>query len=150
MEFQQFNEESARLYKEDDGLYRRLARHFGLSDSAFWILYTLEATSKPVTQAELSGWLMLSKQTINSGLKQLEQDGLIRLSAGPGRKKYLQLTDTGRALAGRTVQPVLDLEERAFLAMTPEEQDSFLRLTRRHLELMLRESEFILNTPQEE
>ena len=34
--------------------------------------------------------------------------------------------------------------------MTQEEQEDFLRLTRLHLELMLRESEAILNTPQEE
>ena len=43
MTFCQFNLESCRLYKEDDGLYHRLAKHFGLSDSAFWIVYTLEA-----------------------------------------------------------------------------------------------------------
>ena len=150
MEFQQFNEEYSRLYKEDDGLYRRLAKHFRLSESAFWILYTLEASQQPLTQAELCGWLYLSKQTINSGLKQLEQEGRIRLSDGPGRKKYLRLSDTGRALAARTVRPVIEIEERAFLSMTQEEQEDFLRLTRLHLELMLRESEAILNTPQEE
>lgn len=150
MEFRQFNEEYSRLYKEDDGLYRRLARHFGLSESAFWILYNLEAIPEPMTQADLSGWLFLSKQTVNSGLKQLEHEGHIRLDVGPGRKKYLQLTDQGRALAGRTVRRVLELEERAFHAMTPEEQEDFLRLTRRHLELMLQESGSILNTSQEE
>lgn len=150
MDFHQFNAEYARLYKEDDGLYRRLARHFGLSESAFWILYSLAASPEPMTQADLSGWLCLSKQTVNSGLKQLEQEGRIRLTGGPGRRKYLRLTEQGRALAEHTVQPVLDLEERAFLAMTPEEQEGFLRLTRRHLELMLRESESILNTSREE
>lgn len=150
MEFQQFNDEYSRLYKEDDGLYRRLAKHFGLSESAFWILYTLEATPGPITQAELCGWLYLSKQTVNSGLKQLENEGHIRLTGGPGRKKYLQLTGTGLALAERTVRQVLEAEERAFHAMTPEEQDRFLYLTRRHLELMLRESEQIFNTSQEE
>ena len=53
MEFRQFNEEYGRLYKEDDSLYRRLARHFGLSESSFWILYSLEASSQPLTQADL-------------------------------------------------------------------------------------------------
>ena len=48
MEFRQFNEEYGRLYKEDDSLYRRLARHFGLSESSFWILYSLEASSQPL------------------------------------------------------------------------------------------------------
>ena len=150
MEFQQFNEEYSRLYKEDDGLYRRLAKHFRLSESAFWILYTLEASQQPLTQAELCGWLYLSKQTINSGLKQLEQEGYIRLTSGPGRKKYLQLTSQGEPLTARTVRPILAAEDRAFLGMTEEERASLLALERKYLELLFRESEPILNLSQEE
>lgn len=150
MTFQQFNLESCRLYKEDDGLYHRLAKHFGLSDSAFWILYTLEAEGHALTQAEMSGYLYLSKQTINSGIKSLEQAGYICLTGGPGRKKYLQLTQTGQTLSARTVRPVLEMEERAFRAMPPEEQAALLALTRRHLELRLREAQQIFDTSQEE
>ena len=104
MTFCQFNLESCRLYKEDDGLYHRLAKHFGLSDSAFWIVYTLEAARRSLTQAEMSGYLNLSKQTINSGIKSLEQAGYIRPTGGPGRKKYLELTQAGQALAERTAE----------------------------------------------
>ncbi|MCI9672223.1 MAG: MarR family transcriptional regulator [Lawsonibacter sp.] len=148
--FSQFNEEACRMHKEEDGLYRRLARHFGLSDSALWILYALEASGAPVTQAELCGYLSLSKQTVNSGLKQLEQEGCIRLTNGPGRKKYLQLTGPGEQLTARTVRPVLTAEERAFLGLAEEERASLLALERKYLSLLLRESEAILNTPQEE
>ena len=148
--FSKFNEESCRMHREEDGLYRRLARHFGLSDSALWILYILEISKTPVTQAELCGYLSLSKQTINSALKQLEQSGHVRLEDGPGRNKYLHLTEAGRALTERTIHPILELEERAFLSLSREEQASLLTLSRRHLELLLRESEFILNTPREE
>lgn len=86
--FSQFNQKACRAHKEEDGLYRRLARHFGLADSALWILYVLEASQGPVTQAELCGYLSLSKQTVNSGLKQLEQEGYIQLTGGPGRKSF--------------------------------------------------------------
>lgn len=147
--FQRFNEDYCRLYKEEDGLYHRLAKHFGLSDSAFWIIYTLEAFRTPVTQTELCGNLSLSKQTVNSSLKQLEQEGHIRLSSGPGRRKYLELTPKGRELAERTARRVLALEERAFRAMTAEEQTGLLALARRHLDLMLQESETLFNTSQE-
>lgn len=150
MTFQQFNLESCRLYKEDDGLYHRLARRFGLSDSAFWIFYSLEAAHRPLTQAEMSGYLNLSKQTINSGLKNLEQAGYICLTGGPGRKKYIQLTQTGQALSKRTVCRVLEMEERAFQAMSPRERTALLSLTRQHLELRRQEAEQIFNTPQEE
>lgn len=148
--FPRFNEESCRLFKEDDSLYRRLARHFGLSESAFWVLYVLEMTRRPITQTDISNRLSLSKQTINSGLKQLEQEGNIRLSSGPGRRKYLQLTPAGQQLAERTVRRVLRLEERAFLGMAEEERASLLALERKHLSLLRQESEQIFQQSQEE
>ncbi|NBI09021.1 HTH domain-containing protein [Colidextribacter sp. OB.20] len=148
--FQQFNEDYSRLYKLEDDLYRRLAKHFGLSESAFWVLYVLEMTRRPITQAEISSYLSLSKQTINSGLKQLEQGGQITLSGGPGRRKYLQLTGRGQNLAERTVRKVLELEERAFRSMSPEEQAHILALMRLHLDLMLQGSSQIFDTSQED
>ena len=150
MDFEQFNEEYNRLYKEEDNLYHRLAKHFGLSDSAFWILYTLESARQPLTQTELRGYLSLSKQTINSALKQLEQEGHLRLSSGSRRNKYIHLTETGQALAGRTVRPVLKLEERAFLGLTEAERAGLLALERKYLLLLLQESEEIFQHSQEE
>ncbi len=148
--FSQFNQEACRLHKEEDGLYHRLARHFGLADSALWILYVLEASHGPVTQAELCGYLSLSKQTVNSGLKQLEQEGYIQLTGGPGRKKFLRLTARGNDLAAHTVRPVLEAEERAFLGLTEAERADLLALERKYLFLLLQESEEIFQHPQEE
>ncbi len=150
MNFTQFNEEYNRLYKEEASLYHRLARHFNLSDSAFWVLYTLEAAQRPLTQTELCSYLSLTKQTIHSALKQLEQDGDIRLFEPPGRRKYLELTPEGQALAARTVRPALQLEELAFLVMAEKDRECLLALHRQRIELLLREAEHLLNIPQEE
>lgn len=148
--FRQFNEEVGRMHKEEDGLYRRLARHFGLADSALWILYTLEESQRPITQAELCGYLSLSKQTVNSGLKQLEQEGHVQLADGPGRKKYICLTARGKGLAAGTVRPILAAEERAFLGLAEEERASLLALEHKYLAALLRESEQIFQPSQEE
>lgn len=148
--FARFNEETCRMHKEEDGLYHRLAKRFGLSDSALWILYALEAFRAPVTQAELCGYLSLSKQTINSGLKQLQLEDCIRLVSGPGRRKYLCLTARGERLTAGTVRQVLAAEERAFFGMTEEERAGLLALEHKYLSLLLRESEQIFNTSQEE
>ena len=75
--FQQFITEVNRTYKEEDDFYRRLARRSGLSDAAFWVLYSIETAPGPVTQTDIGNTLMLSKQTINSALKQLEHSGHI-------------------------------------------------------------------------
>lgn len=148
--FRQFNEEVCRMHKEEDGLYRRLARHFGLSDSALWILYTLEESRRPITQAELCGYLSLSKQTVNSGLKQLEQEGHVQLTDGPGRKKYICLTARGKELTAGTVRLILAAEERAFLGLAEEERASLLALEHKYLAALLRESEQIFQPSQEE
>lgn len=150
MDFEAFNGEYGRLYKEEDNLYHRLAKHFGLSDSAFWIIYTLEAAQSPLSQTEMCSYLALSKQTINSALKQLEREGFIQPFEAPGRRKYLELTSKGRALAEHTARKVLELEKRTFLALSEEERASLLALSRRHLELLVQEAKQILHTPQEE
>lgn len=150
MEFEYFNGEYGRLYKEEDNLYHQLAKHFGLSDSAFWIIYTLESARNPLSQTEMCSCLALSKQTIHSALKQLEREGCIQPFEAPGRRKYLELTPKGRELAARTARPVLAAEKRAFLGLTGEEQASLLALSRRHLELILQESQEIFQQSQEE
>ena len=38
------------IFKENDVIYRRMAAQFGLSDSAFWILYCLRESATPLTQ----------------------------------------------------------------------------------------------------
>lgn len=148
--FQQFITAVNRTYKEEDDVYRRLARRSGLSDAAFWILYTMETVSGPATQADISSMLILSKQTINSAMKQLEREGYIHLTDGPGRKKYLQLTQQGRALSDRAIHPVLEVERRTFLGLTREERAGLLALGQKYLSLLLRESEQVFQQPQEE
>ena len=150
MKFTQFNEEYNRLYKEEDSLYHRLARHFHLSSSAFWVLYTLEAAQKPLTQTELCGLLCFSKQTIHSALKQLEREGSLRLSGGSGRNKNIHLTEAGLDLAARTVRPVLRMEELAFLDMTGEDRERLLTLHRQRMELLLHYAEPLFHSSQEE
>lgn len=148
--FYRFITEINRLYKEEDDIYRRLARRSGLSDAAFWILYAMEMAQRPVTQAEIGPMLILSKQTINSALKRLEQSGQIRLTSGPGRKKYLQLTEQGRALADRAIRPALETERRAFQSLSPEERSGLLDLERRYVALLRQSTKGSFDISQEE
>ena len=54
------------LYKKQDDLYHEYAAHFGLSDTAFWILYSLCETEDTYTQNMLADMWHLPKQSINS------------------------------------------------------------------------------------
>ena len=67
------------LVGEIDATYHELSTKFGLSDSMMRILYTIcdNGTDCPLQKiCRLTG---LSKQTINSALRRLEQEGIVYL-----------------------------------------------------------------------
>ena len=121
------------LYKEQDDLYRAVARGFGLSDCAFWVLYALREADCPVTQSGVCAAVYQPKQTVHSALKKLIGEGFLRLTEGRDRRsKYLVLTERGEALVRRTVDPVMAAETAAMNTMTEAEQAQFLSLCRRY------------------
>lgn len=128
------------LYKENDELYRNAAKVLGLSDCAFWILYSLRECNREVNQSDICSVICAPKQTVNSSLKKLEKDGIIELAEGADRRsKFVRLTQKGTELAVETVDRVLTAELRAFGKMTEEEQKSFLGLLRRYTDLFKQE-----------
>ena len=103
-----------RIYNENTLLYHRLARACGLPDCAFWLLYTLRSEEAPLTQTQLSEQLSLPKQTVNSALKKLVEEGVLRLEAADGnlKNKRVCLTEAGEAFLRRTVDRVFGVERR--------------------------------------
>lgn len=141
--FQEFLTTFNELYSASSGVYHMLAKQFGLSDCAFWILYTIRERKRPFTQAALCAALSLPKQTVNSALKALERDGYLALRSceKSRREKYIELTPAGADFAVRTVDYVFELERRAFLQLAPEERAQLLRLSEKHLFALKREAE---------
>lgn len=123
------------LIKENEDLYRQIARHFGMSECAFWLLYSLREAEVPLSQSELCYTLCQPKQTVNSAMKKLEGDGYIRLlNSRDRRRKEIHLTDKGETLARETVDQVILLENRSLQAFSEEEQALFLQLFHRYTE----------------
>ena len=121
------------IIKENDNLYRGLAKNLGLSECAFWILYVLRADNAVLTQSEICEVLYQAKQTVNSALKNLEAQGSIELLYVCGhRGKQIRLTKQGLALAERTVDKVIAAEHNALLALTDVEQQAFIGLFRKY------------------
>ena len=121
------------LYKEQDDLYRAVARGFGLSDCAFWVLYALREAERPMTQSGVCAAVYQPKQTVHSALKKLIGEGCLRLAEGRDRRsKYLVLMEQGEALVRRTVDPVMAAETAAMDTLTEAERTQFLSLCRRY------------------
>ena len=68
-------------WKENANIYRQMAKQMNLTDMAMWALYTLRVEPGEMTQSRMCEFLHEPKQTINSALKKMEADGLIRCKA---------------------------------------------------------------------
>ncbi len=110
-----------RFYEEIDELYREVVKGTGLSQSAFDILYALyEQDGRRLL--ELGKASFLSKQTLASSVKRLEEQGLVRTEAQSRRYVQVFLTEKGHACIEASVMPVIRAEIRAISTLAPEDQ----------------------------
>ena len=135
-----------RIYNETNQLYHRLARACGLSDCAFWLLYTLREEEGPLTQTQLSEILCLPRQTVNSALKRLVKEGCLRLEAVDGnlKNKQVMLTDRGEELLRSSVDLVFRLEENASARLTGKERTALLSLQKKLMDAFRAETDHFL------
>ena len=130
------------LFKENDEIYRNAAKSIGLPDCAFWILYILREDSltregNTLTQSEICSTMYLPKQTVNSAMKKLENDGYIQLqSTNDRRSKHVSLTPKGLALAEKTVDRIIAKETDALAGLARDEKEAFLRLYQKYNDLL--------------
>lgn len=125
-----------RIYKETNSIYHDIAVKLKLSDSAFDILYAICQLGDGCLQRDISFLSATSKQTINSSIRKLEQQGHIALKPGKGRQMHIFLTDTGKELVKERIFPVIEIENKTFDAMTEEESRELLRLSRKYNEIL--------------
>ncbi len=125
-----------RLYREMDEIYHVYAKRRGISDTAFWLFYSLYGEQISYTQRELCAAWHYPPQTINSALKSLEKQGLIALEPIPGNQKNKQivLTADGRALAEQVISPLILAELQAFQAMPESQRTLLLELTQNYVQ----------------
>lgn len=129
-EVQQFN----RLYKELDDIYHEIALAIGVSDSALAVLYVVCTLGNGCLQKDICREAYVSKQTISSSVRNLEKKGFLYLEKS-GRDKHICLTEKGRQFVEQKIRPVVDMENRAFLEMEPDERAEFIRLSQKYVDL---------------
>ncbi len=95
------------------------------------------------TQAEIYQCNYLNKQTVNSSVKRLRDDGLIRCESGSGREIKFFLTPKGVELVNKKILPFEQAENEIFESMSPQEQSEFLRLINLYLETFRQKADAI-------
>lgn len=125
------------IFKENDEVYRCAAKTLGISDCSLWILYTLRTEQEAITQKEICEAFYYPKQTVNSALKKLENEGYIALTEMKDRRsKKITLTESGKRFAARTADKLIKAELAAMSELTDEEQKSFIELFRKYTGLL--------------
>lgn len=121
-----------RLLKACDTVYHNAAVRMGLSDCAFWILYTLQESGRSYTQSEIGETTSMPKQTVNSALKKLEKEGHVSLRRAEGRTgKVISLTEKGMGFVTESMKPVMEAEVRVCAAIPAEERNMLLSILQR-------------------
>lgn len=118
------------IYKKQDDLYHEYAAHHGLSDMAFWILYSLSTTDETYTQNMLAEMWHFPKQSINSAVSTLVKAGHVRLEqmAVARNSKALKLTESGTEFCSQTILSFCEMEERALLKMNEKDRQQLINL----------------------
>ena len=135
--------EYTHLSGEINSLYHEAAVKMGISDSVMNILYVICENGTQCQQSEISRMTGISRQTINSAIRKLQQDDIVTVRQGQGRNTIVSLTESGQAFAARRIHPLFEIENRIWNEWTPEEQRQYLRLTqmyrdglRRYMDLL--------------
>lgn len=110
---------------------------YGNSDTAFWILYVLHGSEEQMTQTDICNSLYQPRQSTNTALKKLEEDGIIKKTPVPGnqKSKYIVLTQKGRTFVERIVVPMKQVEQDTLALFSDEEIKIHLSILKKRCEL---------------
>ena len=100
------------LLGEIDGVYHEMSLKLGLSDSAMIVLYTICDSGSSCLLRDICRYSGLSKQTVNSALRKLEDGSPI----APARAAAL-LREPGRWVLSVTIRQGLNRQVRRMCAM---------------------------------
>lgn len=127
--------ENNRIYREMESIYHEICVKAGISDTDFIVLYSIVEFEDGCCQRKIAKQYSISRQTVNSSVKKLVQNGCVVLESGKGHDKQIVLTEKGKAMAKQKIIPVMEAEAGVFMHMTEEERKKLLRLNAKYMEI---------------
>lgn len=131
-DYQEIVHKIAYLTSDLDSIYHLAARKLGVSDSVLIVAYMIHEKGDGCLLYDIWKESGISKQTINSAIRKLEEDGILRLEQDKGKSKRVYLTEKGKTFVDETATRLLEAECRAFEGWTDEEFEIHLRLMERY------------------
>lgn len=121
------------LTNDLDMVYHTAAFHLNVSDSVLWIMYVMFDKGDGCYLHDVCTSSGLSKQTINSAIRKLENDDILYLVQDKGKHKKVFLTDKGKEYLQVTAVKLFKAECAALSDWSEEEFNTYLRLSKKHL-----------------
>lgn len=121
------------LNAELNAIYHRASFKLGLTDSASIVLYTICDNGETCLLSDIYKQSGVSKQTVNSAIRNLEKEHMLYLEPVSGRAKRVVLTGAGKAYAQKTVAQLFAAEEAAFASWTEEEINAHIGLMEKYI-----------------
>ncbi len=120
------------LTAEINSLYHQAALRLGVADSVMHILYMLYDNEGTCMLADICKASGISKQTVNSAIRRLENEDIVYLQQQTGKTKKVCLTSKGRAYAEETAARIFAAEAEAYSDWTGEEISLHLKLLEKY------------------
>lgn len=133
VDIKQFNQRFNHLLGEMEAAYHDISLQLGLSDSVSKILYTICDKGDHCPLSLICRQNGLSKQTVNSAIRKLEDQGMVELMAVDGKAKDVYLTEQGKILADKTARRIIEMENDILASWPVEDVQNYLALTERFL-----------------
>ena len=112
--------------KEIIDIYHDVSTCFQMSHSMFEIFYSIFELGEGCRQKDICTVCFLSKQTVHSAIRKMEEEGYLTLVAGKGREKQIYLTEEGKRFTEENLLPIIQAENDTFQHMEEEKRQIFL------------------------
>ena len=112
-----------KMLSELDNLYQTMLMANGLSDSEYIVMFAILALGEGCLQKDIAENGFMSKKTINSTIKKLQKEELIKLKAGKYPNMHIYLTTKGKEYIKEKVIPVIETENIVLNSMSSDAFD---------------------------
>ena len=118
MNSKMFFYEFGKLIYRVDGFYAEYAKEARVKENLLWILYALNDGGEH-SQKEICDSWDLPRTTVNTIIKELEDDGYIHLVQIKGEKRELsvKLSDSGKIYADELLKDLYAIEDKVYQEM---------------------------------
>lgn len=145
MNYRQIMERLTEAMFSIDTAYAKLAQHHGLQYNSLFTLYVI-AESNDVTQSRICERLKLSKSTVHSIYRDLENKGYVTLVKGRNQKeKYIVFTEQGVEFFKQINHDTQVIETETYSAMGDNAMTEYLLLTEKFSHEMNKSVENMFN-----